>query len=131
MGLTEKRLAESIKTNELPAFQNKINKIAGYELKIVIDWDSFTAFDENPLKRLTSVMFESVEYVIKKICIDEVGKEALKEKLNTIHLINTDDFDSIKMEIKDKNFYLTFQLAAYSYGSLVDSEIVKYIENVL
>lgn len=131
MGLAERRLAESIKSNELPAFQKKINEIAGYEIKIEVDWDTFTSFDETPLNRLTSVMFESVEFIIKSICIDEMGKEALKEKLNRIHLINTDDFDAIKMELKDKNFYLTFQLAAYSYGSLPDSEILKYIENQL
>lgn len=131
MGLAEKRLAESIKANELPAFQTKINEIAGYELKIEVDWDTFTAYDENPLNRLVSVMFETIEFVISKICVDEMGKEALKEKLNTIHLINTDDFDSMKMELKDKEFYLTFQLAAYSYGSLPDSEILKYVESLL
>lgn len=131
MGLAEKRLAETIKSNELASFQNKINEIAGYDIKLDIDWDTFTAFDEYPLKRLVSVMFETVESFLKKICADEMGKEALKNKLSTIHLINTNDFNLIKVELKDKNLYLVFQLAGDSYGSLITSDVTTYIENLL
>jgi len=131
MGLAEKRLAESIKTDKLVTFEKKISDIAGYHINVEIDWETFTNFDANPLNRLVTVMFESVESVLKKICSDEMGKQALKDGLSTIHLINTNNFDSLKMELKDKNLYLTFQLAGDSYGTLTDSQIVTYIENSL
>lgn len=130
MGLAEKRLAEAIKTDSLPAFEKKLRDLSQYEIKVEVDWNSFTSYDTRPLSRL-DVMFDNVEYVVKKICSDDIGKEALKEKMTTVHLINTDDFDKLKMELKDKTFFLTFQLAGESYGSLTNDQILTYLENLL
>ena len=79
MGLAEKRLAEEIKTDKLPAFESKLNDKAGYPIKVDIDWASFTAFDQYPLSRL-DIVFDDIEGFVKKICQDDMGKEALKEK---------------------------------------------------
>lgn len=49
MGLAEKRLAESIKTGSLPALESKLNDLAGYPIKVAVDWNTFTAYDTYPL----------------------------------------------------------------------------------
>lgn len=79
MGLAEKRLAEEIKTNKLPEFETKLQDKAGYPIKVDIDWASFTAYNEYPLSRL-DIVFSDIESFVKKICTDDMGKEALKEK---------------------------------------------------
>ena len=130
MGLAEKRLAESIKTDKLPAFESKLNSIAGYPIKVNIDWATFTAYDEYPLNRL-DIVFDDLSSFVKKICQDDMGKDALKDKMSTISLINTDNRDSVKMELSNLNLALTVQLAGGSFSSQTDSQIASYVEGLL
>lgn len=130
MGLAEKRLAEEIKTEKLPAFESKLNERAGYPIKVDIDWASFTAFDQYPLSRL-DIVFDDIEGFVKKICQDDMGKEALKEKMSTIRLTNTDQREALKMELKDSTLSLNFQLAGDMFSSYTDSQMADYVEKQL
>ncbi|MCR6640235.1 MAG: hypothetical protein NVV82_14905 [Sporocytophaga sp.] len=130
MGLAEKRLAEEIKTNKLPEFETKLQDKAGYPIKVDIDWASFTAYNEYPLSRL-DIVFSDIESFVKKICTDDMGKEALKEKMSTIYLSNTDQRDAVNMELKDNKLSLHFQLAGDTFSSYTDSQIASYVEKLL
>lgn len=130
MGLAEKRLAESIKTEKLPAFEAKLKERAGYDIKVDIDWNTFTAYDEYPLSRL-DIVFDDVESFVKKICTDDMGKEALKDKMATIHLTNSENNDDVKMELKDDTLFLTVQLVQSSFNSQTDSQLANYVEALL
>lgn len=130
MGLAEKRLAEEIKTDKLPAFESKLNDKAGYPIKVDIDWASFTAFDSYPLTRL-DIIFDDIEGFVKKICQDDMGKEALKEKMSTIKITNSDKQEDLKMELKDNTFNLHFQLAGGTFSSYTDSDMASYVEKQL
>ncbi|RUT71296.1 hypothetical protein D0817_05305 [Flavobacterium cupreum] len=130
MGLAEKRLAESIKVEKLPVFEAKLKERAGYDIKVAIDWNTFTAYDEYPLSRL-DIVFDDVESFVKKICSDDMGKEALKEKMTTIHLTNSEDNNDVKMELKDDTLFLTVQLVQSSFNAQTDSQIANYVEALL
>jgi len=130
MGLAEKRLAEEIKTEKLPAFESKLNERAGYPIKVDIDWASFTAFDQYPLSRL-DIIFDDIEGFVKKICQDDLGKEALKEKMSTIHLTNSNVREDLKMELKDNTFSLHLQLAGDTFSCYTDSQMAAYVEKQL
>jgi hypothetical protein len=130
MGLAEKRLAESIKVEKLPAFEAKLKDKAGYDIKVDVDWNTFTAYDEYPLSRL-DIVFDDLESFVKKICSDDMGKEALQDKLSTIHLTNSDNNDDVKMELKDNTLSLTVQLVQGSFSSQTDSQIANYVEALL
>ncbi|WP_348799754.1 hypothetical protein [Flavobacterium adhaerens] len=130
MGLAEKRLAEAIKVEKLPEFEAKLKDKAGYDIKVDIDWNTFTAFNQYPLERL-DIVFDDLESFVKKICTDDMGKEALKEKLTTIHLTNTENNDEVNMELKDNTLYLTQQLVQASFSSQTDSQIANYVEALL
>ncbi|TDW47409.1 hypothetical protein EV144_105436 [Flavobacterium sp. 270] len=130
MGLAEKRLAESIKTEKLPAFEEKLKERAGYDIKVNIDWNTFTAYDEYPLSRL-DIVFDDLESFVKKICSDDMGKEALQESMTTIDITNTDDSSAVKMELKDETLFLNFQLAGSTFSSYTDSQIASYVEGKL
>ncbi|WP_163407016.1 hypothetical protein [Flavobacterium ajazii] len=130
MGLAEKRLAEAIKVEKLPEFEAKLKDKAGYDIKVDIDWNTFTAFNQYPLERL-DIVFDDLESFVKKICADDLGKEALKDKLTTIHLTNTEHNDEVKMELKDNTLFLTHQLVQASFSSQTDSQIASYVESQL
>ncbi|PKB17158.1 hypothetical protein [Flavobacterium sp. 5] len=130
MGLAEKRTAESIKTEKLPAFEAKLKDKAGYDIKVDINWDTFTAYDQYPLSRL-DIVFDDLESFVKKICSDDMGKEALQDKMSTIQLTNSDNNDDVKMELKDNTLSLTVQLVQGSFSSQTDSQIANYVEALL
>lgn len=130
MGLAEKRLAEAIKVEKLPVFEAKLKERAGYDIKVAIDWNTFTAYDEYPLSRL-DIVFDDVESFVKKICADDMGKEALKEKMSTIHLTNSEHNDDVKMELKEDTLFLTVQLVQSSFNAQTDSQIANYVEALL
>lgn len=130
MGLAEKRAAELIKTEKLPAFEAKLKDKAGYDIKVDINWDTFTAYDQYPLSRL-DIVFDDLESFVKKICSDDMGKEALQDKMSTIQLINSDKNEDVKMELKDKTLSLTVQLVQDSFSSQTDSQIANYVEALL
>ena len=130
MGLAEKRLAESIKVEKLPAFEAKLKDKAGYDIKVDLDWNTFTAYDQYPLERL-DIVFDDLESFVKKICSDDMGKEALQDKMSTIRLINSENNDDVKMELKDNTLSLTVQLVQGSFSSQTDSQIANYVEPLL
>lgn len=130
MGIAEKRTAESIKVEKLPEFEAKLKDIAGYDIKIDIDWNTFTAYDQYPLSRL-DIIFDDLESFVKKICVDDMGKEALQDKMKTIHLTNTENNDEVNMELKDNTLLLTIQLVQASFSSQTDSQIAAYVEKLL
>jgi hypothetical protein len=130
MGLAEKRTAESIKTEKLPVLEAKLKDKAGYDIKVDINWDTFTAYDQYPLTRL-DIVFDDLESFVKKICADDMGKEALQDKMSTIQLTNSDNNDDVKMELKDNTLSLTVQLVQGSFSSQTDSQIANYVEALL
>ncbi len=130
MGLAEKRLAESIKTEKLPAFESKLNDIAGYPIRVDIDWATFTGYDEYPLTRL-DIVFDDLTSFVKKICTDDMGKEALKEKMTAICLTNTDNSELVSMDLQDNALVLVVQLAGSSFSSQTDSQLANYVEKLL
>ena len=130
MGLAEKRLAESIKTEKLPEFESKLKEIAGYGINVEIDWNTFTAYDQYPLSRL-DIVFSDLESFVKKICSDDMGKEALKEKMKTISLTNIENRDDVAMDLKDNTLFLKVQLVGDSFSSQTDSQIASYVEALL
>ncbi|WP_375578538.1 hypothetical protein ABWH96_16125 [Marivirga tractuosa] len=130
MGLQEKRLAKEIQAEKLPEFEAKVKEITGSDIKVDIDWDTFTAYDSYPLSRL-DIVFDDISSFLKKICADDLGKEALQEKLNTIKLTNTDNPEELKMELSDNVLSFKLQLAGSSFGAYTDSQIVSYVESQL
>lgn len=130
MGLAEKRLAEEIKAGALPALESKLKEVAGYDIKVDVDWATFTAFDSYPLSRLDGV-FSELKGFVSRICQDDLGKEALKEKMTKISLFNTDNREQLSMDLKDQNLLLTLQLAGGSYSRFSDSQLAEFVEKQL
>jgi hypothetical protein len=134
MGLNEKRLAKEIKENKFPAFEKQLNDL--FPVKTTVDWDSFAAYDEWPLNRMEEYLFTPLTEAFTKITSDDIGKEALKEKITEINLKCTDKDEDQKLELKDKTLYYVVQLAslgggAGGFSSHGEDGIRRYIENLL
>ncbi|NHN25517.1 hypothetical protein FIA58_007490 [Flavobacterium jejuense] len=131
MGLAEKRLAESIKTDKLPEFQSKLNELSGYDLNVEIDWNTFTSFDQYPLNRLANYVFSDITEFVQGICSDDMGKEAMKESVKAIHISNSDKDEDFKMELKDNVLYITELLAGDGFSNHRPNMLKDYVESLL
>jgi hypothetical protein len=131
MGLQEKRLAQQIQQNELPAFQAEIKQITGMEPKIEILWDTFIAYDTYPLSRQTGSVFRDIKNAFEGICKDDFGKEALNGNLDTIKIENTDNADNYACTYEHKVLYIKAQLVQGVYHTPSYSDIQEMIEKKL
>jgi len=91
MGLAERRATQEFETNDLPALKAEINSVVGYELPIEIAWQ--TIQDEDRCDRYkelwTEVYFRPLTEALRNICIDDLGKQAVKENLKKVVIQNT------------------------------------------
>lgn len=130
MGLAEKRLAKEIQDKKLPTFLSKLEEISGKKINVEIDWDTFTSYDSYPLSRL-DIVFSDLTSSFKKICKDDMGKEAIQESVDTIRLKNIENRDDVKIDFTDKMLLFDVQLVGDSFSAFTDSQIVKFIEERL
>src|SRR5690606_7309501 len=119
-----------IKNDKLPAFESKLKDLAGYDVKVDIDWDTFTAYDSYAISRL-DIVFDDLSSFVKKICSDDLGKEALKEKMSIIKLTNVEQREDAKMEFDGNVFDLKVKLAGDTFSAFTDSQLVSYVEGQL
>lgn len=91
MGLAERRAIVEFQNSKFPEIKEKLNKTAGFEVNIEIDWDSIMddegsaeLFEES----LPKVYFTPLIQAIKQICIDDIGKEALQKGLKKVIISN-------------------------------------------
>ena len=94
MGLAERRAAKEFETNVFPGLKAEVVKAAGFEMPMEIDWESLQKTDTSPdyyRESWTKVYFEPMVEAFKAICVDDMGKEALKGSLKKIVIHNKHD----------------------------------------
>ena len=92
MGLAERRAVMEFETTQFPGLKKQIDDTAGYAVELDVRWDTLS---KDP-KYVTSwhrgwpkIYFEPVVAAFKEICADDMGKQALKEKLKKIVIQDT------------------------------------------
>ncbi len=103
MGLAERRAAKAFQDNKFPALKKEIDAAAGFEVTMEISWDSLAKEDyaHTYEEAFPKVYFKPLIEAFKAVCIDDLGKEALRDGLK-------------KVVIADENKHeVTFQ-----YGTL-------------
>ncbi len=86
MGLAERRAAKEFQDQVFPEWKQKIDAGAGRSIPLEIDWDSLQTPDESPLYREAwpKVYFEPLADALKAITVDDLGREAVRQKLQAI-----------------------------------------------
>jgi hypothetical protein len=86
MGLAERRAIKDFETNKFPALKAQVIAALGYDLPIEVNWESLAIENSAHLyaDSIPKVYFEPLVEAFKAICIDDMGKEALKGALKKI-----------------------------------------------
>lgn len=93
MGLAERRLVAAAQEQEFKPFAEKIKGILGYDVALDFDWGAIENHSNiNHVcesKKITSNCFDKITEAFTKICADDMGKTAVREKLKGIKMIPT------------------------------------------
>lgn len=97
MGLQERRRQKELEETILPKYQQELNEIVGSEVAYDIAWDTFQTMVA--LDWLNQYIFRNINEGFQKICIDDMGKEAVAAAIKSIRVINVDKSDWYKTAV--------------------------------
>ncbi len=136
MGLNERRRIAAIQEESSQA-TSELSKIIGFDLPISFDASTLPE-NEGVLNSYDSYKEYGLPMVIKifsQICIDDLGKNAVKEKIAAIKLINTsknvDDAGEKSLTIENGELLIKMSFYYYSDKLWGEEELRKAIENLL
>ncbi len=91
MGLAERRATHEYQTHVFPDLKRQIDDAAGMEVPVEIDWDSLAEPNEVRLydEYWTKIYFEPLIDALRTICADDMGKQAVKEGLKKVQIMNS------------------------------------------
>lgn len=88
MGLLERRALKHFEEQTYPKLCARINEAAGFEVPIAVNWDSLAEENYSHLyeEAFDKVFFKPLLVAIKGVCIDDMGREALRAGLKTLKI---------------------------------------------
>ena len=96
MGLNERRKIKELQEVTFPGRVNEIEEICGKSIPYEVDWDSL-ADDPEALNFIDNISCHRLNMALRTICIDDMGKEAVRDGLKVIKLKNVKDKSAMKM----------------------------------
>src|SRR5512147_1067240 len=90
MGLNERRKIKELQDNVFPERVKEIEEICGKAIPYEVDWDSL-ADDMEGLNFIDNISCHRLNMALRVICLDDMGKEAVREGLRLIKLENVKD----------------------------------------
>ncbi len=96
MGLNERRKIKELQDVTLPGRVKEIEEICGKPVPYEVDWESL-ADDAEALNFMDNISCHRLNMALRSICIDDMGKEAVRDGLKLVKLKNVKDKGSMKM----------------------------------
>jgi hypothetical protein len=90
MGLNERRKIKELQEVTFPGRVQEIQEICGKAVPYEVDWDSL-ADDLDALNFIDNLSCHRLNMALRVICLDDLGKEAVREGLRLIKLVNVKD----------------------------------------
>jgi hypothetical protein len=122
MGLNERRKIKELQDTTLPDRVREIEEICGKAIPYEVDWDSL-ADDAEGLNFLDNLSCHRLNMALRSICLDELGKEAVREGLRLVKLQNVKDKAAMQMTFKDGVLEMRCAYALRTEGMFSDGEI--------
>ncbi len=91
MGLAERRALKDFQDNHFPGLKQKVTDAAGFDVGIEVAWDKLVQDDMGHLYNdaWAKIYFEPLAEALKKITVDDMGKDALKAGLKKVVITNS------------------------------------------
>jgi hypothetical protein len=122
MGLNERRKIKELQDTTLPGRVKEIEEICGKPVPYEVDWDSL-ADDAEGLNFLDNISCHRLNMALRTICVDDMGKEAVRDCLNLIKLKNVKDKAEMKINFDGGVLEMHCAYALRTDGMYSDNEI--------
>lgn len=122
MGLNERRKIKELQDTTLPGRVKEIEEICGKAIPYEVDWDSL-ADDLEGLNFFDNISCHRLNMALRTICVDDMGKEAVREGLKTIKLKNVKDKSAKKISFDGGVLEMHCAYAQRTDGMFSDNEI--------
>ena len=121
MGLAERRIAAAYQKDKFPAWKQKLNEIAGFELAFEVSWDELVkeGFPDAYPNTIDNNFFIPLEQSLKSICADDLGREALKAKIKTVRITSVRGWSSLEVKVEGDRLLLDADPSYYRDNSCV------------
>src|SRR5688572_8376963 len=122
MGLEEKRKIKELQDKTFPDRVKEINEICGKAIAYDVDWASL-ADDAGAINFIDNVSCHRLNMALRTICIDDMGKEAIRDGLKSIKLKNVKDIAAKKLSFAGGVLTMECAYAQGLSGAFSDGEI--------
>lgn len=122
MGLNEKRKIKELQETTLPEREKEIEEICGQAISYEVDWASLED-DMEGLNFLDNLSCHRLNMALRTICVDDMGKEAIRDSLKLIKLGNVKDKAGMSMSFDGGVLDMKCAYALRTDGMFSDGEI--------
>lgn len=122
MGLIERRKIKELQETTFPERVKEIEEICGKGIPYEVDWDSL-ADDAEGLNFIDNLSCHRLNMALRTICIDDLGKEAVRDGLRLIKLKNVKDKAEMSIAFNDGVLEMHCAYALRTEGMYSDGEI--------
>ncbi len=122
MGLEERRMIKELQDVTLPGRVKEIEEICGTPIPYDVDWTTL-ADDKTGLNFLDNASCHRLNMALRVICADEMGKEAVRDGLKKVRLVNVKTHDDRKMAFEGGVLEMHVPYAEGAGGLFSDNEI--------
>lgn len=130
MGLTERRMMQELKETTLPGREKEIEEICGKLIPYEVDWASL-ADDAEALRFLDNVSCHRLNMALRVICADKMGRDAVRDSLQLVRLINVKDNAAMGIHFADGTLEMRCNYAQGALGMHSDNAIRKVLEDAI
>lgn len=122
MGLNERRKIKELQDTTFPERVKEIEEICGSAIPYEVDWESL-ADDAEGLNFIDNVSCHRLNMALRVICVDDMGKEAVRDGLKLVKLKNVQDKASMGITFDGGVLDMRCQYAQGLSGAFSDGEI--------
>ena len=122
MGLAERRKIKELQDVTFPERTKEIEEICGKAIPYEVDWESL-ADDAEGLNFIDNLSCHRLNMALRTICIDDMGREAVREGLRLIKLKNVKNKGDMRIAFDDGVLEMHCAYALRTDGMYGDAEI--------
>ncbi len=122
MGLNERRKIKELQDTTFPERVKEIEEICGKAIPYEVDWESL-AEDLEGLNFIDNLSCHRLNMALRTICMDDMGRQAVRDGLKLIKLKNVKDKAAMKLSFADGVLEMHCAYALRTDGMFSDGEI--------
>jgi len=130
LGLNERRKIKELQETTFPGRVSEIQEICGAAIPYEVDWESL-ADDAEGLNFIDNISCHRLNMALRAICLDDMGKGAVRDGLKLVKLKNVKDKAAMKLDFQNGVLEMHCAYALRTDGMFSDGEIQQVLEKGL